>query len=146
MNDGRHRPRLRARAFTILEVMVAATVLLFGLVSAITALQQGLQAVDTARNLTLASQLMQTEIEQLRLKNWSQLQALQDSGNTRVTLDGGTAGARFTCTRVISDLKTDMKTITVTTTWNGYDGRPHTARLMTRYSKSGLNDYFYTTH
>jgi Tfp pilus assembly protein PilV len=146
MNTGRPPSRPSARAFTILEVMVAATVLLFGIVSAITALQQGLQAVDTARNLTLASQLMQTEIEQLRLKNWSQLQALQDSGQTSVALDGGAATARFTCTRVISDLKADMKTITVTTTWNGYDGRPHSARLVTRYSKSGLNDYFYTTH
>lgn len=135
----------RTRAFTLLEVMVAATVLLFGLVSSITALQQGFQAVDTARQLTFASQLMQTEIEQLRLKSWAQLQALQDSGATAVPVTGGTATGRFTCTRAISDLKTDMKQITVTATWSGYDGRPHTARLVTQYSKSGLNDYFYTT-
>jgi hypothetical protein len=36
-----------------------------------------------------------------------------------------------------------MKQITLTAVWRGYDGREHTARLITRYGK---NDYFYTTH
>lgn len=137
--------RCPRRAFTLLEVMVAATVLLFGIATAITALQQGFQAVDTARTLTQAGQLMQTELEQLRLKNWSQLQALQAAGGSTVTLEG-TAGARFTCTREITDVKTGMKKITLTTTWRGYDGRPHTARLITCYGQTGLNDYFYTTY
>ena len=48
--------------------------------------------------------------------------------------------------QTITDVKTGMKEITVTATWRGYDNRPHTARLITRYSRSGLNDYFYTTH
>lgn len=143
-------PRLRrpARAFTIVEVMVAAGVLIFGLVTAITTMQRGLQAVDTSRNLALATQLMQTELERLRLKSWAQLETLQASGQTAVTFDrsAGAAAARFHCTRTIADAKSDMKEITLVTEWSGYDGRAHTARLITRYGKNGLNDYISTAH
>jgi len=126
--------------------MVAAVVLIFGIVSALTTLQRGFQAVDSARNLTMASQLMQSEMERLRLKSWVQLEALQASRDTVVPLQGGAAGARFTCTRTITDLKIDMKEIILLAEWRGYDGRPQSARLITRYGRSGLNDYFYTTH
>ena len=138
--------RARIHAFTLVEVMVASGVLVFGIISAITTSQRGLQALDAARNLTAASQIMQSEMERVRLLNWAQLQALQDSGNTAVTLAAGAGTGRFACVREITDVKTDMKQITLTASWRGYDGRDHTARLITRYGKSGLNDYFYTTH
>lgn len=138
--------RRLAAAFTLAEVMVASTVLIFGIVTAVTTSQRGLQALDTARNLTAASQALQSEMERLRLLNWNQLQALQQSGDTEVSTEGAAGAARLTCTRSIIDLKTDMKQITLTAAWRGYDGREHTARLITRYGRSGLNDYFYTTH
>jgi Tfp pilus assembly protein PilV len=146
MTPGRTRSGPRGAAFTIVEVMVASTVLIFGIVAAITTSQRGLQALDTARNLTAASQAMQSEMERIRLLNWSQLDALQKSGATAVAAETGSGLARITCTRAIADVKTEMKQITLTAIWRGYDGREHTARLITRYSKSGLNDYFYTTH
>ncbi len=129
------------RGFTLVEVMVASTVLIFGIVSAITVSQRGLQALDTARNLTTASQLMQNEMERVRLLNWAQLEALQQSGDNTVAHAGS---GRFNCAREISDVKTGMKEIRLITTWRGYDGRTHTARLITRYGRNGLNDYFYT--
>jgi len=141
-------PARRAAGFTIVEVMIAAIVLVLGITTSITTLQRGFQAVDTARHYTLASQVMQSELERLRLKSWSQLQTLQDSRETAVavpTVPGSDTGA-FTCTRLIADLKTDMKEITLISRWRGYDGRPHTIRFVTRYGKTGLYDYFYTSH
>ena len=128
--------------------MIAAAVLLFGIVSALTVLQSGLQAVDSARNYTKAAQLMQNEMERLRLNSWSQLETLQTSGDTHVDVDTRvqSRGTPFVCTRTIRDLKTDMKEITLESTWRNYDGRPQSAKLVTRYSKSGLYDYFYTSH
>jgi hypothetical protein len=128
--------------------MVAAIVLVFAITSSATVMQRGFQALDTARNLTIAGQIMENEMESLRLKNWNQIQALENPGNTAVAPDPslGAAAQRFTCTYNISDLKTDMKQITVTATWNGVDGRPHTVSYLTRYGKDGLNDYYYTTH
>lgn len=126
--------------------MLAASILVLVIVGAITTLQRGFVAVDTARNYTHASQVLQSEMERLRLYNWSQMQTLQDAGES--TFAGATAQgtASFQCSRAIHDLKADMKEITLKATWLGHDGRSHTARLITRYSKSGLYDYFYTSH
>ena len=128
--------------------MIAATVLVLGIVSSITALQSGLQAIDNARNYTAAAQLMQNEMERLRLKSWAQLQALAETGDTAVQVptSAKSGGAPFSCTRQITDLKTDMKQITLVASWRGYDGRTHSAKLLTRYGKTGLYDYFYTSH
>ena len=133
----RAKNRHRIRAFTIVEVMVAATVLLFGIVSAITVYQRGFQALDTSRKLSAASQLMQSEMERLRLMSWDQLETLQQSGNTTVEMSGAKP---FSCVREIRDVKTNMKQITLATVWRGYDGREHVARLITRYGRTGLND------
>lgn len=139
-----HRPAAR-RAFTLVEVMVASLVLVFGIVSAISALQSGVKAMDRSRKLTLATQLLQTEMERLRLKSWTQLDAL--AGTSTFAPDADTPGATaFTCTRSITSPKSDLREITLTAEWRGSDGRPQTARLITRYSKHGLNDYISTTH
>ncbi len=130
-----------------MEVMIASIVMVLAITTAITTLQRGFQALDTSRHTTYASQVMQSELERLRLKSWAQIQTLHDSGESAVTVSGVTgASGSFRCTRTIRDLKTDMKEITLVSTWNGYDGRPHTLSYITRYGKSGLYDYFYTAH
>ena len=94
--------RLGVGGFTLVEVMVASTVLVFGIVTAVTTSQRGLQALDTARNLTAASQIMQSEMERIRLLSWTQLSTLQQSGDTRVATETTAGLARFTCTRAVS--------------------------------------------
>lgn len=134
-----------ARAFTLVEVMVASLVLVFGIVTAISAMQSGVRAMDRTRKLALATQVLQTEMEQLRLKSWAQLDAL--AGTSTFTPDSAASGANaFTCTRQITSPKSDMKEITLTAEWRGSDGRPQTAKLITRYGKNGLNDYISTVH
>jgi prepilin-type N-terminal cleavage/methylation domain-containing protein len=141
----RHLASALRRGFTLVEVMVAAALLAMGTAGVILASQQGLQALDTSRRLASASQLMQSEMERLRLMSWAQLQSLQDSGQTAVALEQ-TVASRYSCQREIRDLKVNMKEISLVATWKGFDGRPHTARLITRYGRAGLNDYFYTAH
>ncbi len=160
--------RLRRRpGFTIFEVAVAGGVLALGIATSLTTLQFGLRAVDTARNLTLAGQIMQSEMEILRLQNWTQiaaLQAAQPDASTPTPIDptttitSGTATAldstlttiagRFTCTRLIADVagRANIKAITLRVTWSGVDGRTHEASYETRYAKNGLSDYFYVAH
>lgn len=138
----------RTGGFTLVEVMIASIVLVLGITTSITTLQHGFRAVDTARNYTFASQVMQSEFERLRLKSWSQLEELQNSRETTVSVAAvsGMATGSFSCVRTIRDLKTDMKEITLVSTWRGIDGREHSVRYVTRYGKSGLYDYFYTSH
>lgn len=132
-------------AFTLPEVMIASLVLVFGIVGAISAMQSGVRAMDRTRKLALATQVLQTEMEQLRLKSWTQLDAL--NGTATFTPDANAAGANaFTCTRSITSPKADMKEITLTAEWRGSDGRPQSAKIITRYGRNGLNDYISTTH
>lgn len=141
----RAAPRRSRAAFSLVEVMVASCVLMLGISGALVTLQRSLDSIAQARQLDVASQLMQTELERLRLLNWSQLQALQDSGQRQIATPAEGDYARFTCERQIRDLRDGMKEITLVASWGGRDGRAHNARLVTRYSRSGLNDYFYTT-
>lgn len=146
---------------------MAAFVLALGIITCLTALQFGMRQVDTARNMTLAGQIMQSEMEILRLQNWAQIVALQtaqSSPTTPAVVDPATSitsgsstpldatlttiANRFSCTRLVEDVsgKTDMKQITLNVSWNGVDGRPHTLRFQLRYAKNGLSDYFYVAH
>lgn len=145
---------------------MATFVLALGIATSLTALQYGMRQVDTARSMTLAGQIMQSEMEILRLQNWSQIVALQTAqaspttptaidpattitSGTSTTLDATltTIANRFVCTRLIEDTsKTEMKLITLAVSWNGIDGRAHNLRFQTRYARNGLSDYLYVAH
>jgi Tfp pilus assembly protein PilV len=152
--------RRRTAGFTIVETALAAFVMALGIATSLTALQAGLKATDTARNMTLAGQIIQSEIEIIRLENWSQICALAASGtidptstistNSGSSLDTllNTIANRFTVTRTVADIagRTDIKTITLSVTWTGIDGRSHNLTYQTRYAKDGLADYLYVSH
>jgi type II secretory pathway pseudopilin PulG len=146
------------RAFTLFEVMLAAFLLAMVIASSLTVVQIGMRAVDTARNMTLANQVCQSAIEVLRLQNWAQISALPAvatvsipsviSSGSSTSLDAtlNSFTGLFTCTRTVSDPKTNMRVITITVTWTGNDGRPHSVSTQARYAKNGLNDYIYVAH
>ncbi len=137
---------------------MAATILVLVIATSLTVLQSGMRAVDTARNMTLAGQIGQSELEVMRLKNWVQIEALPAfvnvnisdsiSSGTSTTLDASLnqMTGRFACTRTVSDPKPNMRLITVAVSWRGNDGRPHAVSAQARYARNGLNDYIYVSH
>ena len=141
----RHR-KSRRSAFTLVEVMAASCVLMLGLGGVVMSVKTSLTTISHARHLGAASQIMQSEIERLRLCNWSQLQAVQDSGDRTVTTTDLPAGTGMTCSRTIRDVRDGLKEIIVEAAWGGLGGRGYSARLVTRYARNGINDYFYTSH
>ncbi|MEZ5414120.1 MAG: prepilin-type N-terminal cleavage/methylation domain-containing protein [Opitutaceae bacterium] len=152
------RTRKPPTGFTIVEVMVAATIMVLGITTSLTTLTFGMRAIDTARNSTLAAQIMQSEMENIRLLNWAQLTALSASetvdissiisSGSSTTLDATLNNiiSKFTCTRTITTPKSNMREITLTVSWNGQDGRAHSNSYVTRYCKDGLYDFYYTAH
>jgi type II secretory pathway pseudopilin PulG len=151
------RPSCRA-AFTVFEVMVSATILALVISTSLVVLQTGMRAVDTARNTTLAGQISQSVLEVMRLQNWTQISALPAYSSVSVSdaITSGTSTAldaalntvtyRFSCTRTVSTPKPNLRLITVTVSWRGIDGRPHSLTSQARYAKHGLNDYIYISH
>lgn len=136
---------------TIVEVMVAACVMALALTTSITTMQQGFNAIDTARCTTLAAQILQSTMENLRLQNWSQISTYAASQTVDISTIYGTnlpASKNFACTLVVADVtgQTNMKQITLTVTWSGLNGRSHSLNTTSYYGKNGLYDYFYTSH
>jgi Tfp pilus assembly protein PilV len=74
-------------AFTIVEVMMAATILVVGLMGLIQAVTVGSEMLATARRQTLAAQILDHHLEQLRFEDWTTLSGYA-AGPTTVTIDG----------------------------------------------------------
>lgn len=146
------RTRPGTAGFTIVEVAIASAILVFALCSCFGVMQMSFKSLDTARTSTLAAQVMQSEIERLRLLNWSDLSSLVSSEPTTIDVanvySGDSAMAkRFTATRHIRPTpgrETSMLDIQVSVTWRSLNGVSLTRSFKTKYSKNGLYDYFYT--
>jgi hypothetical protein len=60
-----------SQAFTIMEVALAATVLAFTLMGMIGVVESGAKMLDLSRKQTIATQILHSEIDQLRLQSWT---------------------------------------------------------------------------
>jgi hypothetical protein len=150
------RPRGN-RGFTIFEVGITALVMLLCIASSLVTLTYGYKAVDNARYTTLAGQILQSQMEKLRMLTWAQLTDTTSGpvASTTFTADISSASSgmlsQFTAlTQSIvaspSPYDTTMRDITLSATWRGSDGRSHTLTYFTRYAQNGISDFFYTTH
>ena len=129
---------------------MATFVMAFGIATSIVAMQTGFKSIDVARGTTLASQIIQSEIERIRMLSWTSVTAMDGTNtvdlSTMFTTDP-TLAARFTVTRrVVADAArpADVRDIWIEVDWRGYDGRAHQRTFYTKYVKNGLYDYYYT--
>ena len=156
INSRKRRPFRSQAGFTIIEVAMATFVMALGIASSIIAMQMGFKALNVARDSTLASQIMQSEIERIRLMPWANASAAVDSitelpATENVSLatmftSNTQIAAKFTVTRsvTVDVARADVRYITLSVSWNSYDGRTHTRSFTTMYCKNGLYDYYYT--
>lgn len=63
-------PAASQKGFSLVEVMLAATVLLVGITSMIYALTTGTEMLDAARKSQIAQQVIDGEINRLRVADW----------------------------------------------------------------------------
>ncbi|MCE2861352.1 MAG: hypothetical protein RIR76_3188 [Verrucomicrobiota bacterium] len=142
--------RMLSRGFTILEVTMATFVLALGIATSIIAIQSGLKFIDVARDTTLASQILQSEIERIRMMSWSSVSALPSTASVNLSdmfSSSATLARRFTVTRTVesdSARPADVRLITLSVTWRAVDGRTQTRSFQAKYIRNGLYDYFYT--
>lgn len=142
---------------------MAAVVLALAITTSITVLQQGFRAIDTARTTTIAGQVLQSMIEDVRLLNWAQTEALPASQSgtidqfydnadiaasyTDYSEQAAAALSRFTFERTIGPMpngQANMKVIVLTARWTGVDGRGHALSYTTYYAEFGLYDYYHS--
>lgn len=135
-------------AFTLVEVMVAAGVMVLTIVGMIRVIVSGSEMLDVSRKQTIAMQIIHGQLDNIRLSNWTQVSGL---GSARtVGVDAGdqagfvfgpnlpTISAGFQCTRTITDVRTDLKQVTFTVTWTGNTGRSYSRKGSTYFGRNGL--------
>lgn len=130
---------------------MAAIVMAFAITSSITTMQRGFLSLDTARNITIAGQIMQSEFEKMRLLPWATVDTYDATGaEIAVAVDTSFSsnafiGSRFAMTRRVDVIRAGMKQVTLTVTWRSYDGRNITRSYASYYGQNGLYDYFYNS-
>ena len=142
--------------FTIIEVVMATMVLALAIGSALTVLARGFSSLDSARCFSYASQIMQGELEKMRMTPWGDGTAA-GNGSTGVTsyptastpvsisstyLTSGAPVSRMALTRTVADVHTGMLKVTFTMQWTTFDGQTMSRDYTTYYAKKGLYDYF----
>jgi Tfp pilus assembly protein PilV len=155
------------KAFSLIEVMMGATVLLVGFVGLIQAVTVSSEMVDTARKQQIAAQIIDGEFEALHVTSWSTLTSLADGTTYTMTVNGaGTAASGstaqfeldnntqlmavakgFSCSLTSSYLRPASPTpatvnflkVTCTVTWTGNTGRTHSRSTDAYFGQYGLN-------
>jgi len=106
-------PKSPQRGVSIIEVMMAATILLVGFIGLLKAVTICSESLDTARKQQVAIQLVAGEMEKLRSGSWSSLTSMPDSGTLTIDASGTPTGdftsfALTNRTAVLTDDNTTM--------------------------------------
>ena len=135
----------RQVGFTLIEVMVAMIVFSMVIAGGLVGISRGFELIDTTRNYTRSSQVLQSELELLRTLPWATFSVLSDSELTGKfqeqiisQFDEGTYKGSVV-TNMTGD---DLMQITVTVEWAGRRGRVHTLNYITFFTEGGVNDYY----
>lgn len=138
--------RACGRGFTLVEVMMAMMVLAFGITGSVTVLRIGFDMVETSRDQTMVGQILQSEIETLRLMTWHEISDLPETEAFQIETEfDQTIGDRFTCIRRIEDARpgVEIKTVVLEVTWTTTNGAHRELAYETRIARNGINDYYY---
>ncbi|MFI5358330.1 MAG: prepilin-type N-terminal cleavage/methylation domain-containing protein [Opitutales bacterium] len=170
MNPGpvRHRRKFR-RAFTLIEVMMAATILVIGFGAMIQSVTIGAALHAAARRQNLATQILTHEIEVLRLQSWSTISGLSSFSSAISLPTSGTpampsgwpadpqypfaaainaSGATYTLSAAVTSLATDpvnsnnkLIQVTVTVTWTARFSGANAPFTYTRINTAYFSRY-----
>jgi hypothetical protein len=128
---------------SLVEVVIATAVLMVGLAGVSIALLTGLHLAETGRSSMLGSQVLQSEMETLRLLNWVEISALPAQAPVPISQDYANISRNFSSSRTVRTVNDALKEVTVQIDWECRSGHRHTRAYRTYFAKEGLNDYYY---
>ena len=151
-------PTGRTASFTVVEVMMAALILTVGFIGLIEAVTVSSTTMDVARRQTLATQIINHEIEELYLASWATISALP-TASTAITIDSqfdqarlalgddksGTAIVRFSLARTVTspDPVTNIREVNFTVTWVVTTSRLTTGGTRLTFTSTRANSAWY---
>ncbi len=137
------------------EVMITAVVLGFVIMGSLTALSRSYAFTRHARMVTLAGQVVQSVMEDLRLQSFANLQAyaaqsqpvnfnakLSTEGFSSNFTQGFAISGNFTTLVASAAPQLGEIAVTLTVTWSEA-GTSYQRNLITRFGEKGLSDYYF---
>ena len=137
------------------EVLIASVLLGFVVMTSLTALSQAYGFTRHARMVTLAGQIIQSVMEDLRLRNFNDLKTYAAQSQP-VSFSSTLASERFTSsfttgfalsgtfTTLVASAPPQLGkiSVTLTVTWSE-QGSTFSRKLITYFGEKGLSDYYY---
>lgn len=136
--------------FTAVETVVGAVLMTVLITSMLHLLRQGNYLIELARDHTRVTQILQSEIEDMRTLSWADMP--EGDSFEIVTPEGNFVSSfsdEYYCYRYTWNTKTDsggevvQKEVYVLAVWYDSHNRSHVTYYRTRFTKDGLNDYYY---
>jgi hypothetical protein len=145
----------------LIEVAMTAFILALAIVTSITTMQRAFANLDTARNISTASAILQTEMEKERLFTWTKVSDVTYQPTIDASiLRNPTVAGRFTLSRSVTQVigppdqtttpatpgtaRSGQVQVTLTVRWRNYDGRTLARSFTTYFTQGGLNEFLYT--
>jgi Tfp pilus assembly protein PilV len=141
-----------SNGFTLVEVMMASLMLVVGFIGMIEAVTISSMMMDNARRQTLATQIIQHEIEKLRFQPWTNgSTGINDlpTASTAVTIDSrfstsiAASGATYSLTRTMADPHTNIREANFTITWSVKTSRRDSSNSLLSFTYSRTNSAWY---
>lgn len=148
------RPAASRSGFTLVEATVAAAIVIAFFAGVFACLTQSFRFIESARDLNRVAQILQSEMEDLRMRSWAELETMyqanvdRDLPFTPRSEFTSQYGIRYTCTRTMSlrsDRNDSQIEVVLASEWTDRAGAKHRKYYVSYFTKNGLNDYYYRT-
>lgn len=135
----------RSDGFTLVEVIVSMFLLGIIFTAAFSTYQLGINMIDDAREEIRASQIIQSEMERLRTKNWTQLRNMPSGATFEPSGEYAQAYAtKYNAYRYLITLNpSDKMLVAIRVEWQNASGSTSVRWFNTIFTQNGLNDYYY---
>ena len=136
--------RRKSQGLTLVEVMVGMGILALAIIGTLTTASHSLVQLQTMREFSRANQILQQKMEDIRLLNFTSIQALPGTFTDPNDTHGMYAGT-ITQQVYLTDNNgaTQSIKLTVQVTWTGRNGRARTLTLCSVFTNYGLNTYVF---
>lgn len=141
-NKAGHKKRKREKGFTLIEVLITAVVLAGALIALLSCFIYGYEIITRMKQVAVANQSIQEELEAIRDKTFDEILALDDSfSNESLSRLGQCGGCSNTVgTRTIEDtgIGDDIRKLTLTVQWT-YRQQTLKKEIATFITREGIN-------
>lgn len=136
----------KKRGYSLVELMIGATLLTVVLAGTFSALGQALFLSEKVQHSNFVTELLQSELNEVNNYNWDRIITLPASESfDPAKYFSDIPLKNYTCTRTVVNHPTysNMKEIRLTVTWDDMRGKSYSRELVSYYAKGGMNDYNY---